>query len=408
MSEKNKVLVIGGGASGMMGAIIASRRGNKVTVMDGNEKIGKKIYATGNGKCNLTNLDTSPSKYRSSDQEFVKRALEKFSYRDTMKFFCEIGLEYKDRDGYIYPGSQQASCVPAALEDEAFNKKVEIQRGVKVENIRKVEEGFYVLENGKEHFFDKIILACGSKAGINEKTSEDIKGIDLIKWSGHKIIPIVPALTGIKCKNNMFFKKVSGARIEGKISLYIDGFLVEEDMGEIQITDYGISGIPAFQISRYASYGVYNKKSVRITCDFLPEMSSTDIFNKIKKITSENKYKSINNCFSGIINSKLIDGILQKVNIESGKKGYKVSDEDLKNIIDNIKNYKDTVVGTNKLSQSQVAAGGIDLAEIKDTMESKKVEGLYFAGEIMDVDGMCGGYNLQWAWTSGYIAGSHV
>ena len=273
----------------------------------------------------------------------------------------------------------------------------------KLKNIEKKEHIFYVQTDLRRIEAKKVIISVGGKAAPRLGTEGN--GYKIARKFGHTIIPTVPALTGIQCRGS-YYKDWSGVRTDGKISVYIDEKKAAEDTGELQLTNYGVSGIPVFQVSRFVSKALYEKKQVTAVIDFMPLMEKETFIQWIETSQKEYPDKSIMNMASGIMNKKLALVWLRRCKISETEKMKNVSKERIVNMATVLKEWILVVENTNGFDQAQVTQGGISLEEIQmNTMESKKVKGLYFTGEILDVDGICGGYNLQWAWTSGYIAG---
>lgn len=413
MIDKNRsIIVAGAGASGMVAAIEAAKRELFVTLIEANDEVGKKIYATGNGRCNLTNRKMSEENFRSQNMAFVKEIIDRFGYKETLSYFGELGLCFKDRDGYIYPRSGQASSVAEVLYTACLLYGVHIVLGSPVKAIEKQDNRFIVKTDDKVYRAEGVILACGSLAGIQKGKQLKINGYDLAKSLGHGMIPIVSSLTGLKCENEDFYKAVSGVRCDGKIELWIENDgnyeMIACDDGELQLTAYGVSGIPAFQVSRYAAYGIREKKSVQIKIDFLSGMTLNEIIDMIREKSKRNKNITILQCFTGVLNDKLAAALIKETDTDIHKKVRCIDDSIIIRLAAIIKSYTDNVRGTNDFTAAQVLAGGMRLDEFETTMESKLVSNLYMTGEMLDADGMCGGYNLQWAWATGYIAGNHI
>lgn len=405
---KKSVYIIGAGPAGMMAAITAAESRADVTLLEHNDRIGKKILSTGNGRCNFSNVNQKEEFYRSDNKKFPWEVIQKYPVEQTIDFFETLGIYPKDKNGGLYPFSEQASAVLDVLRMEVERLRIHVLTGIHVKEIVRQKKGFRILAtvNGKEEkrfLADSIVLCTGSKAA--SKLGSDGSGYDLAKKLGHHMIPVVPALVQLKCKEN-YFKSLAGIRLHGKVSLYVEQKLQGNDTGEIQLTDYGISGIPVFQISRYAAKGIYEKKAVHAVLDFMPDMSSEELEKFLLQRKSERPVKEMEQFFTGIFNKKLITVLLKNANISLHKKAGELSIKEIKNLVFHIKEWKVEIIGTNPFEQAQVCAGGVDTREIDpETMESKLVDGLYFAGELVDVDGICGGYNLQWAWSSGYLAG---
>lgn len=403
-----EIIVIGAGASGITAAIQAAKRGLKVTILEANEKPGKKIYATGNGKCNLTNAKMDISCFRGSNPEFINNVISRFNYQDTIKYFSELGLMFKDKNGYLYPASGQASSVVEALVTECRRLDIKILCQLKIEKLYKNKNKFIVVTDNDKFMADAVILACGSFAGISEKKLPNVSGYDMAKQFGHKIIPLVSALTGMRCRNKSFYKKSAGVRCDGEIQLYSEGKLMGSDVGELQLTDYGISGIPVFQLARYASYSIRNKKETCIRADFMPSVTENELKKVLRAKIDRNPECRMSEYMNGIINDKLSAALLEYAGINADKKGKLISDDELLRLVYCIKNYKDYVMEINGFQAAQVLAGGVSLDEINENMESVYEKNLFITGELLDADGICGGYNLQWAWATGYIAGNEV
>ena len=399
-----RVGIVGAGASGLMAAITAAKNGADVCIYENKDKAGKKILATGNGRCNFTNTCQDPSFYRSENKEFPVNVLKKFDYKAVLDFFYDLGICTNDRNGYIYPKSDQAAAVLEVLLMEAKRVGVKIITDCKIAEIRKRKKEFKLInENGDVFRADKVILCAGSKA--SPVTGSDGSGYALAKSLGHSLIPVLPSLVQLRCKEK-FYKKVSGVRVNGKVTLYVDNKEVASDTGEIQLTNYGISGIPVFQVSRYASIGLYKKKEVKAVINFMPDFSKDELNKFICDRISKRPEKTLDEFFTGIFNKKLSQLFVSILNLKENTKVSALKENDINRMDKLISSFTTVVTETNSFEQAQVCCGGINTKEIdNNTLESLYVKDLYFAGEIMDVDGICGGYNLQWAWSSGYTAG---
>ena len=255
----NTIAIIGGGASGMMAAIFAVRKGAKVLLLEQNDRLGKKILVTGNGRCNYTNTYQDASCYRSEQPDFITRVLDQFPAEKVITFFRELGIYPKDRNGYLYPFSDQASAVRDVLEQEVYRLGVDVRTGISCTGIQKTNERFSLQTSQGSLTVDQVILCNGSKAAPS--TGSDGSGYALAKQLGHQIIPVLPALCALHCTGK-HFRAIAGVRAQGKVSLFVNSELTAADTGELQLTAYGISGIPVFQISRYASKALYEQKEV--------------------------------------------------------------------------------------------------------------------------------------------------
>ena len=397
------VAVIGGGASGMMAAVTAASEGARVILLEHKDRIGKKILSTGNGRCNFTNIHQEPICYHSEDPLFPWEVVEKFNAQAVISFFLQLGVYSKNRNGYIYPNSDQASAVLDAFRMELDRLKVEIRTGVECREIRPGKKGFTVLTDQGPVRADRVILCAGSKAAPT--TGSDGSGYDLAKKLGHRILPVLPALTALNCEEK-FFKSIAGVRANGSVSIWSGGECIAKDTGEIQLTDYGISGIPVFQVSRYASKLLYEKKETDAVLDFMPDFTKeqTNAFLRARAKTRPDK--SAEMFLIGLFHKKLCDLWIRLSEIPRQRKAGELTEDEIARLTDLIKEFRVRVRETNPYDKAQVCCGGVDTREVDpETLESVYVPGVYFAGEILDVDGMCGGYNLTFAWASGYVAG---
>lgn len=400
--KNNKVIIVGGGASGILAAIHAAREGACVTLIEQKERVGKKILSTGNGRCNLTNETMSAHYFRGGETEFVETVLEQFDYHQTIEFFERLGLYLKNKGGYIYPYSEQASSVLDILSMELKYRKVAVHTNTVVHKIEKNK--FFRVESSAGIFEgDAVILATGGKA--MPVLGSDGSGYILAQTLGHSISQVVPALVALHAKGT-FFQKLSGIRTHANVKLFVDERFVSEDTGELQLTNYGISGIPVFQISRYAAKAFAENKKVTAEIDFVPALTEEQLLESIVKWISYNPYKTAEQFCAGIWNKKLITILLRCAGIKESTLVSELNEDELLRLVKKCKHFHTDIHGTNSFEQAQVCAGGVMTKEINPhTMESKLLPGLYFAGEVIDVDGVCGGYNLQWAWSTGYIAG---
>ncbi|MBQ6807345.1 MAG: aminoacetone oxidase family FAD-binding enzyme [Lachnospiraceae bacterium] len=397
-----KIAVIGGGAAGMMAAIQAARAGAKVELYERNDRVGKKILATGNGKCNFSNTDMSSQAYYGSAVSMYDKLFPLFNVEKTVDFFRKEGMLIKDRNGYLYPASEQAATVLDILRFALEKEKVQVYTDCKVEAIKPVKGE--QLQVGKE-VYDAVILACGGKAA--PKTGSDGNGFKLATALGHHVTELVPALVQLRCKED-FFKGVAGVRTGAELTLFIDGQERSCVQGELQLTDYGISGIPVFQFSREAAYALMNKKKVTVSINFLPQFDKNDEkeYGQFwQERWNRQKEQNLEQFLTGVANKKVNQLIIKLSSCKPLDKVAELSRSKREKIESLYRALTVTVQATNGFDQAQVSAGGVVAKELTDTLESKLIPHLYFAGEMIDMDGICGGYNLQWAWTSGTIAG---
>ena len=446
-----RIAVIGGGASGCMAAIAAARAGCSVTVFEKNEKIAKKIYATGNGRCNLTNLFLDSSCYHTrqgkEETRRVHKLIERFPQKDLIAFFRQAGLPVHDRDGYVYPRTDQAETVARTLEKCMRQAGVRICTDSRVEKIEKTKDGFrihYCLSEkdkmpvraagkasekrsekkrskkdgrspvqrgaGQESVFDcqAVLLCTGGLAGPSFGCSGD--GYVFADRLAHTVIDPLPALTRLECSNS-FLRRAAGVRChaavklleEGKEALDQDRVLCED--GELQITETGISGIPVFQISGRAALLLAEDRRAGVLIDFLPEFTQEAFQKEIEMRLAQDRDQMLGDFLLGLVHRKVIDMILAREGLQAEMKARRLTDAELRQIMCKLRAFELDVTATGGFDHAQVTSGGIPLSEVDDDFASRKCPGLYMAGELLDVDGRCGGYNLQWAMTGGMLAG---
>lgn len=398
------VIIIGAGASGLMAAITAANQGAKVTVIEHENKPGKKILVTGNGKCNITNTKMNEECFY-GDKNFIKNVLDNFGYKDTIEFFMSLGMRIKDKNGYIYPAGEQAATVLEILRITAENLGVKIKTNNNVNSVKYRDRKFLV-DIGIELQCDKLIVATGGMAA--PKTGSTGLGYPLAEQFGHTIVETKPALTalitekdllnkaaGVRTTANIWFENSAGKK--GGNSNEANKY---SETGELQITDYGISGIPVFNISRMATKGTL------IHIDFIPDYSINDIVEYWAKTSDYNPKIQLGTVMDGMLNTKITAVMLEKACIKYNCLLGELHLDETLNLLKLLKDYQIVVNKPRGFDFAQVTAGGVSTEEVNSlTMESKKQPGLYFAGEILDVDGICGGYNLQFAWATGATAG---
>ncbi len=415
-SRKRTVAVIGGGAAGMMAAIEAARAGAIVTLIEKNPQLGKKLATTGNGRCNYTNLDMGDrigGKFRGFHPKFAAPALDALPPEAVLDWFRAIGVEPRFRGSYVYPNSDQASAVVEALREELHRLSVKVHYNAEVKSVQRVEDGFFLIQcTDAVVKADRVILAAGSKAA--PKTGSNGDGYFIARKLGHTIVPYVPALCGIRCAGDAL-RALAGIRTEAALEFVVDGHCVDREAGELQLVDYGISGIPVFQLSRYAAYALQEGKKAAVYINFLPGFTeevedpkdrAVQLFRQRQQRLAGRKMESF---FTGLLHQKLGQLLLRMANVRPELPVAELSEKQLRSLGSLSVRFKAECVEMNGFQQAQVVAGGIDTTEVDpDTMASRLVPGLYFAGEVLDIDGICGGYNLQWAWASGFVAGRHA
>lgn len=407
-------VVIGAGAAGMMAAITAAYNGIKVAIVEHTGRVGSKILQTGNGKCNFTNLDMSKDKFQNEDKDFVEKVINQFDVEQVLQFFEKIGIYHKSKNGYIYPHSETAASVQEALRLELERNNIKIFCNFNIKNIEH-KENFMInglVESKQDGMISEqnininsqsLILATGSMA--SPKTGSDGSGYKYAKIFGHTVKTPLPALVQL-ISDSELCKLMSGVRSTGTVKIICNGSIIACDTGEIQYTDYGISGIPVFQVSHYAVKKVYENCKVTAVIDMLPDYTIDRLCDMVKKRMEYDNSKTVEQFFSGLLNRKLVCAVARYCKINSDTVINTLEYKDIFKMLNVFKRYIINITGYKDFSNAQVCQGGINLDEISpQTMQSKLADGLFFAGEVTDVDGICGGYNLQWAWSSGYVAG---
>jgi hypothetical protein len=390
------VIIIGGGASGLVAAIEAKKQYKNVAVIEKEQRVGKKILATGNGKCNMTNINANIKNYNGSFSYCIKKLYNEFSPQYIRDCFKNMGLySVSDNMGRVYPTCKQASAVVDILRNALRMNDIEEITNEKVKDI-KVEEHFTVITENSEFYCKKLIIATGGKS--SPRLGSDGSMYKILENIGHTITKLKPALCPIRV-NSDILKSIKGVRANGKITVLIKGKAVKSSEGEIQFTDNSISGICAFDLSGL-DFDV-----VRVS--LMPEYTVVEILDILKERRKIFYYNNIDEFFLGMFNNKLSIAILKYGKMGSfNRKCNDISDKELYRLAEIINNFEFKAQGNNSYDHSQVTKGGILGKEInEDTFESMFIPNLYFCGEVIDIDGICGGYNLQFAFASGMKAG---
>lgn len=394
--KSKKLAVIGGGASGVVAAIESKYADETidVTIFERLPKVLKKILATGNGRCNFTNENLSPVHFY-GDTLFLRKVLTS-SYADTENYFRTLGLLSYNEDGRIYPRSQQAASLRDILVEKLNDLSINIKTDCVVTEFKKAKTGFNI--NGE--YFDAVIISGGGKASPVQ--GSDGSCYSLLESVGHTKTLLYPALCGLTTKDKCL-NSLKGVRAEGKANLYANNKQLGEESGEIQFTDKGISGIPVMNLSHLCK----NYNNLSISIDFCEDISETELFEHINSIKSASPDRETETVLSGLLNSKLGFAVMNKSNIKPHTKIKDLNRNQIKNLCDILKNFTLEINGTRGFDTAQITCGGIKTEEISpDNMMSKIIPGLFVCGEILDIHGDCGGYNLHLAWTTGRIAGN--
>ena len=402
---KTEIAVIGGGASGMMAAITARKSGKEVIILERKDRILKKVLITGNGRCNITNVNANISNYFGKNISSVENILNSFNPQDTMDFFNGLGIICNEENrGKVYPLSGQASSVVDALRFEAERLGVRIETEFYVRKIEK--EGFkfkIYSEDRKKIEAGRVIIAAGGQS--YPELGSNGSGFELAKELGHSVTRLSPSIVQLKTEKNQV-KGLQGIKTDAAVTAYGDNKKICTYDGELLFTDYGISGNVVFNIS----FVMPLYKNVEFEIDFMEKFDYNELYEILKERKKIMSHLTMENYFNGMINKKLGQFLSKVSGIEKLSKPVKdLNDSEIRKLCTVLKKYRVKILDTTGFKNSQITAGGVSLDEVNpETLESKIVKGLYFSGEVLDVYGECGGFNLQWAWASGYIAGKNV
>ncbi len=414
MAESAELVVVGAGASGCMAAIAAAEgTGRRVLLLEGGPRPAAKIYATGNGRCNLTNLVQTAACYhcRPEERSLADSVLNGWPNDAMMDFFSERGVLLHDRDGYVYPRTDQASTVAACLLRELDRLQVEVRTGEKVRSLclRTERSGIrtFLLQTGRNTYeAQSVILACGGLAG--PQYGCDGSGYRLAASLGHTVREPLPALVPLRCRPSEGTSQAAGIRCIAEVRLLIDGREAGRETGEILFTDYGLSGIPVLQISGMAAGALREQRQVELCLDLLSGISEQNWEQECARrleTAEQNGRSTLGDWLLGLCPDRLQALVLGSRGLVREKKVYKTGSYLLPEILRDLRSFRMEVTGTQGPDRAQTTAGGIPLAEVSEEMSSRLVPGLWLTGEMLDVDGICGGYNLRWAFTTGRTAG---
>ena len=392
--------IIGGGASGMAAALAAAENPNvEVLLLERQARVGRKLQATGNGRCNLTNLNAAPSSYHGDNSAFADHALSAYPVDKTLEWFARLGLYTVAEDsGRVYPYSDQANSVVDVLRFGLQKENIRLVTGAEVIRVRKTQQGFAITCTEGSYECDKLIVACGGLAGT--KLGGSMSGYKLLRSFGHKCTKLRPTLVQLK-SDWKGCTALKGVRANCHAQIMHDGTLHSESTGELQFTEYGLSGPVIFEISRDVCQG-----SGAWVCklDLLPNMEENKLYDLLQQ--RRNMPITTDDLLTGILHNRLGRVLTAEAGIHGQYSCADLNDGDLWQVVAVVKGLEVTLTDTMGMDSAQVTAGGICTDEFDPmTMESRLVPGLYACGEVLDIDGDCGGYNLQWAWSSGLLAG---
>ena len=394
--------IIGGGASGMMAALSAcANPENRVILFERQSRLGRKLMATGNGRCNLSNRNASVEHYHGRDPEFVIPCLERFGVENTLDFFRDLGLvTVTEPDGRIYPFSDQANSVSDVLRLALEASPVELRLGCEIRELRREDGGFIVTFDGGEERLDRIIVAAGGLAGCQLGGSD--RGYELLKSLGHRCTRLYPSLVQLRT-DPTWVRSCKGVRAQAAATLYQGDKVLARETGEVQFTDFGVSGPCIFSLAR-ACAG--RRGMLAVVLDLCPCLDETELLSHLTARRERFPDLTLENYLTGLLHNRLGRTVLRERGLALTRNAGSLKNNDIARIVSGIKAFRIDVLGPMDLTQAQVTAGGMRTDEFDPvTLESRLVPGLYATGEVLDVDGDCGGFNLQWAWSSGYTAG---
>lgn len=398
------LIIIGGGSCGVVSAIKAKDLNIDTAIIESNDRICKKLITTGNGRCNISNENINLNRYHSDNMNFFEGILNKYNLEETLNFFKSLGIYTCTLDtGKIYPQSLQASAVVDLLRLNLYEREIPLYLSTKVTSIKKANNSLFHISTNNDSYTCKRVLICtGGKS--YPKLGTDGFGYNLAKSLGHSIIPTTPGIVQLKLNYDKL-KALSGVKFTSNCSILIKGEIKQTEYGEILFTDYGISGPPILQLSRWASKGILNKSNVTIDVN-LTNSTYEHITEALESHFALFSHRSIHDNLIGIINKKIIPIILKEAGLtDIHCPTYNVDYQIRFRLYSLLCSWRFTVQNTNTFDNAQVTIGGVNTMEVcPTTLESKKTPGAYFGGEILDVDGDCGGFNLQWCWSSASAA----
>ncbi len=407
MKKRDPIVIIGGGAAGLAAAVMAARRigGEHVLVLEKQPRVGKKLLATGNGTCNLSNIHASVAHYHGADPAFVKPALKRFTPEDARAFFASVGLCTVVReDGRIYPLCAQASAVLDCLRMELERLGVSVRCDTTVTALQPIANGICVkTEQTGSVTASAVLMAAGGAASASLGGSAEV--YRLLTDLGHVKTPLFPAIVQIRTDRESV-KAVKGIRVDVGLSLSLDGRKIATSEGEVLFADYGVSGPAAMLIGRAAADWERRKKGVMtLSLDVLPTLSKDELLQDLECRCAMDTSRTLEHLLTGLLQKRLAQTILKSAGFSLSQTAGSLSASDKTRMVNTVKNWTLPVTGSAGMNAAQVTAGGLETRGFDPlTMASKTVPHLYAAGEVLDIDGDCGGFNLQWAWSSAYTA----
>ena len=398
------VVIIGGGSSGVISAIFAKRKNNNVTILERNNTLLKKLLMTGNGKCNYYNDNQELKNYHSENMDILSKIITSYNTQAVIDYFNNLGVVPKIKNGYYYPYSNQAVTIKNVLENEIKRLGINVIYNCLVEDVTACNDKFIIKCSNNSITCDNVVLACGSKA--YPKTGSDGMGYTFLKKFNHTIIKPLPALVQL-VSDFKYMDLWAGVRSDVIVSLYEDGKFISQEEGEIQLTDYGVSGICIFNLSHFVTRGLDLGKKEEIEINFVPFVEGN-----VKEWLinhSKNLNANISGILEGFLNYKLVNVLLKSIGLNGEKNFNNLNEYELDKLIIALSKFRINITSSKSFDSSQICNGGVKLDEINyETFESLKVKGLYIIGELLDINGNCGGYNLTNCFISGMLSGKDI
>ena len=402
-----KIAIIGGGAAGLTAALGASkgpREDIHIDIYEQNSDVGKKILASGNGRCNISNSELGPHKYHGKDPHFVTYALKRFGYSEFERFVHRLGFFlHKTVDGRVYPLSNEARCVQEALRRAVILRGANILTNRRIVELKRVQNSFFVKSEAGVERYDRVLVATGSPAA--PQLGGTIEGMRLAQSMGHNIVEPYPTLVGLHLAGRVH-ERMSGVKIPSRLTLYVDGRAAKRCEGDLLFTRYGISGFATLDISTEASWYLSQKKGVVVGISLLPDYDRQAVLAMLQRVVKSAPDLTLKELMQGVLPHKVVTELLKFTKSDPSVLARSVDAKSLRRLASTVVDWRFSVVQTHGFKHAETAGGGVLTAEVDArSMESKIVPGLFFAGEVLDIVGERGGYNLHWAWASGHLAG---
>ena len=406
-THMNKVAIIGGGAAGLMAALTAVKSGADVTLYEHNKSVGKKILASGNGRCNIINTTAYVTDYFGADPSFGAYALEQMPFKAFEKFCLSIGLVLDSKeDGRCYPLSNEAKSVVMAFQQALSQTSVKIITETHVDEITKEKEHFKVHTQDDVGAFDKVLIATGSQAAPQLGATDD--GYTFAQHFGHMVYPPYPSLVQLHLDSELH-EKMAGVKTHAEVTLYLNSKPEEKALGDTLFTRYGISGLTILDLSQKASEALMEYQAVSVGVNMLPRYNRQTLASQLEKLFQAVPEYTLEQALAGMLSTKIVPQLLKHTRLDPNTKVSALNTKQIKKLAHQLQDWRFDVTETHGFKHAEVSGGGVSTAEVNDkTMESKLVKGLYFVGEVLDIVGRRGGYNFNFAWASGMIAGKEL